>query len=262
MKLFFREYGVGHPLIILHGLLGLSDNWLTVAKAFSEEYRVILPDLRNHGQSPHDSVHTYDAISDDINELISDLSLVNVSIIGHSMGGKAAMVLADKYPGMIKKLAVIDISPLAYEKRNINELEANHFELLDFMNDFDISKMKNRNDIAEITKERFNNQFVTQLILKNVKRNTERKFVWKINTNILRNNLSEIGKELSFSEKNNMIDAMFLFGKKSPFFSEKDYYSVKRNFPNSLIKVVDGAGHNIHIDNKAGLIKEIKQFLR
>jgi pimeloyl-ACP methyl ester carboxylesterase len=111
MKLFYRSIGSGPPLIILHGLFGQSDNWLTIARWIAERYTVFLPDMRNHGQSPHAPVHSYPAMSDDLSEFMEDLSIVNRLLIGHSMGGKTAMTFALEHPGKVQKMVIIDISP-------------------------------------------------------------------------------------------------------------------------------------------------------
>src|SRR5512133_2376601 len=111
MKLFCRKYGNGPPLIILHGLFGSSDNWVTIAKNLSDSFTVYLPDQRNHGQSPHSDVHDYDSMRDDLFELVNDLSLKKFFLAGHSMGGKTAISFALKWPEMLNGLLIADISP-------------------------------------------------------------------------------------------------------------------------------------------------------
>ena len=101
MKLFFRKYGNGPPLVILHGLYGSSDNWVTIAKHLSDSFTVYLPDQRNHGQSPHSKIHDYDSMSDDLYELVNDLKLKKIFLAGHSMGGKTAISFALKWPEML-----------------------------------------------------------------------------------------------------------------------------------------------------------------
>ena len=114
MKLFFRELGQGKPIIILHGLFGSSDNWLTQAKLFAPLYKVFSVDLRNHGQSPHSDDFDYPSMVGDLNEFIQDQKISDPVIIGHSMGGKTAMNFALAHPDKISKLIVVDISPRAY----------------------------------------------------------------------------------------------------------------------------------------------------
>ncbi len=111
MKLFYRKYGNGPPLIILHGLFGSSDNWVTIAKSLSEVFTVYLPDQRNHGLSPHSDIHDYESMSQDLSELAKDLSLKKFFLAGHSMGGKTAIAFAMSWPEMLNGLLIADISP-------------------------------------------------------------------------------------------------------------------------------------------------------
>ena len=114
MKLHYKILGEGEPIIIIHGLFGMLDNWQTLAKKWAEDYQVILVDLRNHGHSPWDDEHTYELMMEDLEELTDDLFLDEVNIIGHSMGGKLAMKFAQTYPELIHKLIVADIGPKKY----------------------------------------------------------------------------------------------------------------------------------------------------
>ena len=120
MKLHYREYGEGQPLVILHGLFGSSDNWQTLGKKLAENYHVFLVDLRNHGRSPHSEEHSYELMAKDVVEIIEERSLRHVILIGHSMGGKAAMVFAQQNPELLDKLIVVDIGPKAYPPSSPN----------------------------------------------------------------------------------------------------------------------------------------------
>ena len=111
MKLFYRPSGQGEPLIILHGLFGSSDNWYTLAKVFAERFQVFLVDQRNHGQSPHSREFDYKLLTEDLLEFIEEHAIKKPVIIGHSMGGKAAMNFAVRYPEQLSKLIVVDIVP-------------------------------------------------------------------------------------------------------------------------------------------------------
>jgi len=115
MKLFCRKYGNGPPLIILHGLFGSSDNWVTIARGMSDRFTVFLPDQRNHGSSPRSNVHDYESLSNDLKELADDLRLDKYFLAGHSMGGKTAVSFACKWPERLSGLLVADISPFANE---------------------------------------------------------------------------------------------------------------------------------------------------
>ena len=122
MKLFYRKFGDGPPLIILHGLYGSSDNWVSIAKKLGDSFTVYLPDQRNHGQSPHSDIHDYDSMRDDLFELVTELRLKKFFLAGHSMGGKTAMAFAVKWPEMINGLLIADISPFTNENTQIASL--------------------------------------------------------------------------------------------------------------------------------------------
>ena len=106
MKLHYRELGEGKPMVILHGLFGFSDNWQSQAKRFSEYYRVIMVDLRNHGHSDWNDEFSYKLMAEDLKELLDELELNKIILIGHSMGGKAAMLFAQLYESYLEKLIV------------------------------------------------------------------------------------------------------------------------------------------------------------
>src|SRR5687768_15840558 len=114
MKLYHREQGQGQPIILLHGIFGSSDNWLTQARMLSSNYRTYALDLRNHGQSPHDDVFDYPSMAKDILEFIEANKVNDPVLIGHSMGGKVAMNFAIAQPGKLQKLIVVDIAPKPY----------------------------------------------------------------------------------------------------------------------------------------------------
>jgi Predicted hydrolases or acyltransferases (alpha/beta hydrolase superfamily) len=142
MKLFYRQSGAGQPLIILHGLFGSSDNWFTLAKVFAERFTVYLVDQRNHGQSPHESEHTYQALVEDLKEFIISNKIQEPIIVGHSMGGKTAMNFAVKYPTMLSKLIVVDIIPKRYP--------IHHDHILEGLEAIDLTKLTSRTEADTI----------------------------------------------------------------------------------------------------------------
>jgi len=123
MKLFFRQQGQGRPLIILHGLLGSSDNWHSLGKLFAETFSVYMVDQRNHGQSPHSDEFNYKLLTEDLEEFIGENKIEKPHIIGHSMGGKTAMNFAVKNPKAVDKLIVVDIVPKKYIVRHDRLIE-------------------------------------------------------------------------------------------------------------------------------------------
>src|SRR6056297_2160607 len=115
MKLFHRKYGeTGTPLIILHGLYGASDNWISIARELAENFEVYIPDQRNHGDSPHDDRHDYECMRDDLKQFMDEQQIDKAILLGHSMGGKTAMYFATAYPDRVESLVVLDIAPVSY----------------------------------------------------------------------------------------------------------------------------------------------------
>jgi len=149
MKLFFRKYGEGPPLIILHGLYGSSDNWATIAKNLSDSFTVYLPDQRNHGQSPHSDIHDYDSMREDLYELATDLTLKKFFLAGHSMGGKTAISFALKYPEMLNGLLIADISPFLNEAHN-KVAYSQHKSILEALLSIDLTNIMRRDDVSQI----------------------------------------------------------------------------------------------------------------
>ncbi|MFT7232560.1 MAG: esterase, partial [Cyclobacteriaceae bacterium] len=180
MKLSFRTLGEGVPLVILHGLFGSADNWQTVGKALSEKFKVYLVDQRNHGNSPHSDAFNYDLLVDDLNELIDGEGHNNVILIGHSMGGKAAMNFAVKYPEKVDKLIIVDIGPKQYPPH--------HENIFDGFKSIELSKIASRKEADEQLSAAIPDFGVRLFILKNLTRDDAGNFIWKINLGSLENN--------------------------------------------------------------------------
>jgi len=140
MKLFFRKFGEGAPIIIVHGLYGASDNWVTVGRRLAENFEVFLIDQRNHGRSPHSSEHNYKLMLEDLYEFIETQNIEKAILIGHSMGGKTVMHFANQYPEKVSSLIVLDIAPKSYiEIAKENKSEINHLGILKAMKSIDFA---------------------------------------------------------------------------------------------------------------------------
>lgn len=171
MKLFYRKFGQGQPLIILHGLFGQSDNWNSLAKQFSEQgYEVYIVDQRNHGLSPHSDEWNYKVMSDDLLELIQDHQLNNVILIGHSMGGKTVMQFALEHEHLLDKLIVADIAPKYYPLHHQVVLQA--LEAVDF------KTVKTRREAEEIMGRYISDFGTKQFLLKNIYWKDDGELAW------------------------------------------------------------------------------------
>ncbi|HXR81947.1 MAG TPA: alpha/beta fold hydrolase, partial [Saprospiraceae bacterium] len=206
MKLFFRELGQGKPIIILHGLFGSSDNWLTQAKLLAPHYKIFSVDQRNHGQSPHSDDFDYASMVGDLNEFIQDQKISDPVIIGHSMGGKTAMNFALAHPDEISKLIVVDISPRVYN------LE--HYTIVEGLKAIPIDKLSSRNEADDVLSQFVPEPDVRQFLLKNLQRKNTGGFSWKINLPVIANKLSNVGVDLQFSGQYDK-PTLFIRGAKS-----------------------------------------------
>lgn len=264
MKLFYRKYGNGPPLIILHGLYGSSDNWVTIAKNLGDTFTIYLPDQRNHGQSPHSDVHNYDSMRDDIYGLATELKLKKFFLAGHSMGGKTAISFALKWPEMINGLLIADISPFVNEdiRRSVfNE----HLTILRAILSIDLSKISSREKAESILKEKIPTEKIRGFILKNLQRTSGNNFAWKINASSLLTNLDKIMEGIergaAFTHQITGFPVLFLKGADSDYLPDTDYMDIQKVFPAAEFIEVPNAGHWIHSDRPDEIIKNMLKLL-
>ncbi len=255
MKLAFREYGSGQPLIILHGLFGQSDNWNTLAKRFGEnDFQVFTIDQRNHGLSPHSDEWTYEAMADDLKEFISEHQLKDPILLGHSMGGKTVMFFQLKYPDIAKKIIVADIAPRAYE--------AHHDSVLKALNAVDFSVIKTRKEAEAIMNEYIPDFGTKQFLLKNIywKDNANNVMDWRFNLKVIDKEYSNVGVEVPDSSSN--IETLFMNGEKSNYITEKDLPDIEKRFPNYKLVTIKDSGHWIHAEKPNEFFEAVMEFIK
>ncbi len=264
MELFYRKLGEHKPvLIILHGLYGASDNWMSIAKSWSNDYEIYLVDLRNHGQSPHSSVHSYEAMCNDIIELMDAQKVKKAILLGHSMGGKVAMRLAMDYPERVNSLIVVDIAPKNYEQ-NKDENVAKHQKILKGMLSLDLSLLKKREDISKLLDSSINDEKTKQFIMKNLKRNKDQGFSWKLNLETISAEILNITKGFSEEEIKKPISGfpvLFIKGADSNYILEEDSKLILDIFPSADIELIENAGHWIHAEQPQIISSLVKSFL-
>ncbi len=251
MKLFFREYGQGKPLIILHGLFGSSDNWLTQAKLFADTFKVYTVDLRNHGLSPQSDLFDYPSMVSDLEEFVDDHNIIAPVFIGHSMGGKTAMNFAVAHPGKIDKLIVVDISPRAYD------LE--HYTILDGLNAIPLETITSRNEADEILSQYVSESDVRQFLLKNLQRKPAGGFSWKINLPVLTRKLSNIGLDLQV-EGTFTKPTLFIRGARSNYVLDSDWSRISTLFPEATLETMD-TGHWVQAEKPKEFVDLVIQWL-
>lgn len=255
MKLFFREYKAPNPLaqpiVILHGLFGSCDNWLTQGKLLCDTYHVYTVDQRNHGLSPHSDAFDYAAMADDLKEFIDEHQLKNPIVIGHSMGGKTAMNFALAYPDKLSVLIVVDIAPRAYN------LE--HYTIAEGLNAISIDTLASRNAADEQLSRFVPEADVRQFLLKNLQRKTEGGFSWKINLKVITEKLGNVGVDLLHKGVFQK-PAFFIKGNRSKYVTEEDAVHIQEVFPNSTIVGLD-TGHWVQAEKPQEFVDTVKSLL-
>jgi esterase len=250
MELFYREMGEGQPLVILHGLFGFSDNWQTQAKKFSDYYRVILVDLRNHGHSPWSDAFSYALMVEDLKSLFDALNLTDVILLGHSMGGKVAMHFAQKYEDRLNKLIVVDMGVKSYPLHHEHILKAFH--------EIDLSKLSARSEAEAILKQFIDSDGVRQFLLKNLYWMEKGKLSWRVNFPVLEREMSEILSSLP--EKEVLTSTLFIRGELSNYILDSDIPILESYFPDSQLISVENAGHWVHAEAPEAFVDAVLGF--
>jgi pimeloyl-ACP methyl ester carboxylesterase len=251
MKLTHRIVGEGKPLVILHGLFGNSDNWQTHAKKLAEYYQVILVDQRNHGHSAWSNEFSYELLAADLLELIQDLGFSNVSILGHSMGGKVAMRFTQLYPEMVEKLIVVDIGVKSYPMH--------HQEILAGIHAVSASAMDSRSDAENLLLPFVPTIGTRQFLLKNLYWKEKGQLAWRMNYLVLEEKMNEILKALPLEE--NYTPTLFIRGALSNYILDDDYEMLEEVFPDAQFLTIENAGHWVHAEAPDVFMNAVLSFL-
>jgi pimeloyl-ACP methyl ester carboxylesterase len=241
-------------MVILHGLFGISDNWMSIARILGERYTVYVPDLRNHGQSQHSAGFDFDVLADDLLELTEDYSLENPVLIGHSLGGKTAMYFTLQHPQSVKKLVVVDIS---LRKTPVN---MEHQQLIDAMLKVDFSFCRSRSDVEKQLEVHVPSQRIRQFLLKSVYWRDRETLDWRLNLKSINENLSNL---FDFPGMTGVYSGptLFIRGGRSDYIRDPDMTEIKRKFPGALLKTLPDAGHWVHADSPGEFIEALNDFL-
>lgn len=250
MKLHYRELGEGKPFVILHGLFGYSDNWQTHAKKLAEYYRVILVDLRNHGHSDWSEDFSYELMAEDVKELCDDLQLQNMILLGHSMGGKTAMLFAQKYESLLEKLIVVDMGVKSYPMH--------HDHILEGLNSVDLSQLKTRSEAEKQLAQHIDSDGVRQFLLKNIYWIEKGKMAWRMNIPVLEREMPTILGALPDGES--FVPTLFIRGELSQYILDEDISAIESAFPDSELITIANAGHWVHAEAPDQFLEAVLGF--
>lgn len=238
--------------MILHGLFGSSDNWYTLSNVFAEKFKVYAVDLRNHGRSPHSDVFDYKSMADDLRDLLVHESVNSTFLLGHSMGGKTAMQFALTYPERVDRLIVVDIGIKAYPMQ--------HDRLFEALFALKLNQYTTRSELDAALSGYVGDYAVRQLLLKNVARDDEGKFKWKIDIRSLRRNYDKINSSIE-TTRQFAGPTLFIRGANSSYILEEDLMQLRGTFPRADFVAVQNAGHWVHAEAPGEFARVIVEFL-
>ncbi len=253
MKLHHKIIGSGQPLIIMHGLFGMLDNWQTFAKAIAKiGFEVHILDMRNHGKSPHSLEFNYQVMADDLEAYLDDQNIESAHILGHSMGGKVAMLFATENEFRTRSLTVVDIGPRAYP--------VHHQEIIDALMDLDLSVLKTRGQAMEALGKRISNVAIRQFLLKSLYWEEKEKLALRFNLQVIEANISMVGEGLYEQAEYNG-PTLFIDGALSNYIVPEDEPLIKKHFPQANIVTIKGAGHWVHAEQPQLFYEVVERFL-
>jgi len=254
MLLHSNIIGSGHPMIILHGFLGMGDNWKTLAKQFAKEnFEVHLVDQRNHGRSFHSDDFSYEDMVMDLKYYFDYHKIGNAILLGHSMGGKTAMLFATRHPSLISKLLVADISPRYYP--------VHHDAILEGLSSLDFKVITSRGEADEQLSNYVLDIGTRMFLLKNLYWVEKGKLALRINLEVLKEQVAEVGEALPIHEIFEG-ETLFLRGDWSEYIGLQDEALIRRQFPNASIKTIANAGHWLHAENPKEFYKLVINFIK
>lgn len=251
--LYSKIEGEGKPFLIIHGFLGMSDNWKTLGLQFVQlGFQIHLLDMRNHGKSFHSDEFNYEIMVEDVKAYIDFHNLQDITLLGHSMGGKIAMLFSTLYPEIVEKLIIADIGPKYYAPH--------HQTILEALNAVDFSKKPSRSEVDEIISNYISDFGTKQFLLKNVYWKIPEELGFRFNLPVFNEKISEIGTALPFE---NYFDkpVLFLRGDKSDYILDADFETILHHFPLAIINTIPNAGHWLQAENPKAFYFEVQKFL-
>lgn len=251
MKLNYKQFGDGEPLVILHGLMGMLDNWQTLAKGFAEQYEVFILDARNHGHSEHTDELNYEVMMYDLLEFCHDQHLSDINLLGHSMGGKTCMKFAQNYPDFLNKLIVADIAPKQYP--------VHHQKILAGLSALDFDQIKSRGEADKVLQDYIPEVGVRQFLLKSAYWVEKGKLGLRFNLDAIQANIVNMGEQIADETYDG--DTLFIRGNLSNYILDEDWPGIQQLFPNSRLETIQDAGHWLHAEKPEEFVSLVLNFL-
>ena len=254
MKLFNKVIGEGEPLIVMHGLFGMLDNWQSFGKAISKlGFKVHLLDMRNHGRSPHSLEFSYQVMADDLLEYMDEHQLESAHILGHSMGGKVAMLFATENEERAKSLIVVDIAPKAYP--------VHHQSIIEGLQSLDFDVLKNRGEAEDQLSNFISERSVLMFLLKSLFWKEKEQLALRFNLDVIEQNIEMVGEEL-FRDAQYSGSTLFIRGAVSGYIKNEDFDNIRFHFPKAQIETIANSGHWVHAEQPQLFFELMTSFLK
>ena len=255
INLAYSKLGTGTPVLILHGLFGCKRNWTGIAKGLANTHQVFTLDMRNHGESRHSSEMTYPDMAADITRFIEQHKLGRCPVIGHSMGGKASMILALTRPELVERLLILDIAPVTYDH--------DYSDYVNTMKDINLSQVSKRGDVEPIIASVVDNPAIQAFLMQNLVTNEHGGYRWRVNLDAFTAHMPDI---LGFPEISDQhtytAKTLFLGGRQSDYIAAPYQSEIKRLFPTAEVDFIDDAGHWVHADQPQAVLARFQAFLK
>ncbi len=258
--LFYRTYGDGFPVIILHGLYGSSDNWVTIGKKLANNFKVIIPDQRNHGQSFHHPAMDFDALTQDLKTFVDELELKQFHIIGHSMGGKVATNFMQQYPEFVKKAILVDISP--YNTKPSKKIIKFHQLVIGVLKQLDLTTYSSRLELKNDLLAKLFSPELVNFLMKDFYLDKNGKFVSKLNIEAIYNHVDEILGEVTINNSVVKTPVLIVKGGNSEYFKEGDFPNIKTKFQNIQMSIIPNTTHWLHAEKPKEFYELVYSFLK
>lgn len=238
------------PLVVLHGLLGSSDNWQTMGLKWANERPMILMDQRNHGRSAHHPSHGYPDLVMDLLDTLDHLNVDCADLLGHSMGGKTIMHFADRHRRRCNRLIIADMAPVAYPPH--------HIPLFDAMAALDLTQFERRGDVERELGRSISDPGVLQFLLKGLYRPEPDRFAWRFNLPVLRRHLADMTGLRPLGEMD--VPTLAIYGTRSDYVVGRGLEALRQHF-SQLQEVGLDAGHWLHAEQPRAFLEAVDAFL-